>query len=94
MSLCLAETIMQSPTKDRERGAVPAGVRTPKDALRSALKSCRRVSVVGTNVFVNWADLSTSGLLLGFPDSRSRLRGGWGKIKYFRHTESERLRFQ
>ena len=50
IALCLDETSMLSPVKDMDRGTVPAGVRTPKDALRCALKTCRCVSIVGANV--------------------------------------------
>ena len=70
--LCLDETSILSPDKDRGRGVVPTGVRTTKDVLHCVLKSYRRVSIVGANVFFNWTELSPIDSLMGLPDIRSR----------------------
>ena len=72
MALCLDETSVLSTAKVGEVRAV-ADVRTPKDAVRCALKSCRRVSIVSTSFFCNLAELCPSGNRLRLRESFVRL---------------------
>jgi hypothetical protein len=54
----------------------------------------RRVSIVGSNVFFNLSELCHSGRRLYLLCNCARWRRRCRNIRIFRHTESERLRFQ
>jgi hypothetical protein len=73
MALGLDETGVLSTVKGGVWAVID--VRTSKDAVRCALKSCSRVSIVLTSFFLNLTELCPTGNRLRLPEIRARMRG-------------------